>query len=277
MGRPRHGPRLSVAIFVGIGVVEDVIVANNSVGIAGAGLVARVVAYSNSTGVRIGSGSIRDSQITQDTLGIDAIPGAGEAILLRGNTISQSTQGGVDVGPGVTVVLDGNAFLGNTPAVNLSSPSSAYADYLSGNSCDDGTCPSDGRRRFYLTRPPAVAGAVAPTACARGFHFASLWEIRDPSQLFYDRSLGRTGADTGHGAPQGPTGGWIRTGASTATTGSAAAGIANCNGYTSSLAADQGTSGVLDSAWNGAANQSNPWRASVVQCNTPSAVWCVED
>jgi hypothetical protein len=72
----------------------------------------------------------------------------------------------------------------------------SYTDFLSGNSCDDGLCPSDGRRRFYLTRGGFIAFlATTASACARGFHFASLWEIRDPRQLFYDSTLGRTGAD----------------------------------------------------------------------------------
>jgi len=35
-------------------------------------------------------------------------------------------------------------------------------------------------RRFYLTKEDAFDGLHAPTACAAGFHMASLFEIFDP-------------------------------------------------------------------------------------------------
>jgi hypothetical protein len=64
-------------------------------------------------------------------------------------------------------------------------------------------------RKFYLTQD-GYDGSQALSACAQGYHMASLWEILDPSNLSYDTSLGATVADSGSGPPNGS--GWIRTG-----------------------------------------------------------------
>jgi hypothetical protein len=74
-------------------------------------------------------------------------------------------------------------------------------------------------RQFYLTTGTSN-GAQALTACAEGYHFASVWEIADPSSLKYNTSLGRLSADSGAGPPTGIPGlgvtftvrGWVRTG-----------------------------------------------------------------
>ena len=67
-----------------------------------------------------------------------------------------------------------------------------------------------GPREFYLTKT-SFDGAHALTACASGFHMASLWEIFNVSVLEYDTSLGFTSADSGFGPPTVQNG-WIRTG-----------------------------------------------------------------
>jgi hypothetical protein len=48
-----------------------------------------------------------------------------------------------------------------------------------------------GRRKFYVT-PTLHDGAHALSACATGYHMASLWEIHDTSNLTYDTDLGVT-------------------------------------------------------------------------------------
>src|SRR5512133_3687902 len=70
--------------------------------------------------------------------------------------------------------------------------------------------PSFGRPgNFYLTKT-SHNGAEALTACAAGYHMASFWEIRDPSNLRYNTAYGYKTDDSGLGPPT--AGGWIRTG-----------------------------------------------------------------
>lgn len=66
-----------------------------------------------------------------------------------------------------------------------------------------------GGRKFYLTRD-RYDGSHALSACADGYHMASLW-ILDPSNLSYDTNLGISLADAGFGPPVVAPG-WIRTG-----------------------------------------------------------------
>ena len=83
-----------------------------------------------------------------------------------------------------------------------------------------------GLRQFYIsTDTKVVDGANATSACADGYHMASLWEIYDTSNLEYNTTLGITQQDSGQGPPGNY--GWVRTGwgADTSTT----AGQANCN------------------------------------------------
>jgi hypothetical protein len=79
------------------------------------------------------------------------------------------------------------------------------------------------QREYYLTTAPVVANQ-ALSACAAGFHMASLWEIQDPSNLDYNIVLGYAlNADQGHGPPTfdgiGVISGWVRTGGASSTTG----------------------------------------------------------
>jgi hypothetical protein len=59
---------------------------------------------------------------------------------------------------------------------------------------------ASGARQFYLT-PVFYSPAVALSACAAGYHMASLWEVLEPSALSYNTSLGATRADSGQGVP----------------------------------------------------------------------------
>jgi len=59
-------------------------------------------------------------------------------------------------------------------------------------------------RKYYLTQTFHDGNEVL-TACAVGYHMASLWEIQDPTSLRYDNILGFNRADSGSGPPS-PTG-----------------------------------------------------------------------
>lgn len=128
-------------------------------------------------------------------------------------------------------------------------------------------------RSFYLTTT-TVLGNAATTACAAGFHMASLWEIHDVSTLQYDTSLGFTATDSGSGPPASIAG-WIRTGVPSFS--NTVPGNANCTSWTSNSAAQNGTRVNLQPQWALAAEFVTPWDATVQACGTTSRVWCVED
>jgi hypothetical protein len=146
-----------------------------------------------------------------------------------------------------------------------------------GNLCEDRSCTTDGRRRFYLTLT-THNGAQAPSACASGFHMASMWELIDPSQLSYDRSRGQTSDDSGLGPPS-LVGGWIRTGGSNSFT-SGEPGGAHCSSYTEP-SLGTGTEVGLYPDWTpgGVSEDSRiPWWAGDLDsCALLRSVWCVED
>lgn len=146
-----------------------------------------------------------------------------------------------------------------------------------GNVCD-GPCAPLPKRRFYLTQAN-FDGASADSSgnCAQGFHFASLFEIHDPSNLEYDELLGPTLTDAGSGPPI--LRGWIRTGAPSDAIGPP--GIANCADWGSNLPADVGTTAALNRFWSLAGGVGDPWLAwadnPVQSCQTARPIWCVEE
>jgi hypothetical protein len=132
-------------------------------------------------------------------------------------------------------------------------------------------------RRYYLT-PTPHDGAQALTACAAGFHMASLWEIFDTSNLDYDTSLGATKTDSGDGPPSVNGGffGWIRTGGFADNV--FLPGEGNCFAWTSAEAEDEGTMVSLVESWAMDPTIVAPWFAQTVPCDTGFIkVWCVED
>ncbi len=136
-----------------------------------------------------------------------------------------------------------------------------------------GAAPADkGPRKFYLTQT-THNGSQAPTACATGFHMASLWEIFDPSNVTYDTALGYTLADSGSGPPTQSIG-WIRTGFAARTTPSAAAG--NCNAYTSADSLHSGTIVFLSNQWE-FEGEIRGWNFNALNCANTLPVWCVQD
>ena len=132
---------------------------------------------------------------------------------------------------------------------------------------------SDQRRAFYLTTTTRTGGQ-ALTACAPGFHMASLWEILDPSNLKYDTTLGFTIDDAGAGPPTAFSG-WIRTG--TKASGFRPAPRANCHAWESSSALDFGTLVRLSGAWSFEGVTVSPWSPNHESCSVPQHVWCVQD
>ena len=131
-------------------------------------------------------------------------------------------------------------------------------------------------RQYYLTPGGNIYdGSEAASACAEGYHMASLWELLDLSNLTYNTTLGyqHASGDQGDGPPAGADG-WVRTGSDASVSG--VAGQANCNGYTSGEEADQGTVAWLPSSWDSPGSAIGPWKVGAESCD-PARVWCVED
>jgi hypothetical protein len=130
-----------------------------------------------------------------------------------------------------------------------------------------------GPRKFYLTKTEHN-GAEALTACAQGYHMASLREIHDTTNLHYDTDLGFTLADSGFGPPN--LLGWIRTGSFANT--AAGPGVANCNAWTSANAGDVGTVASPSPDWGGLGTAVSPWTSGASICASSLVrVWCVQD
>ena len=130
-------------------------------------------------------------------------------------------------------------------------------------------------RKFYLTETQ-YDGAHALSACARGYHMASLWEIWDPSNLRYNTDLGLKSDDSGLGPPSEEVG-WIRTGSPAGVSGPPGKG--NCNLWTEGDPIKAGGTVVwLSGSWNSADSvyPVSPWIPSFGGC-IPRPVWCVQD
>ena len=104
-----------------------------------------------------------------------------------------------------------------------------------------------GMRKYYLTQTE-VDGDETLTACASGYHMASLWEILDPSNLEYNTDLGFTRDDSGAGPPSEGWG-WIRTGYNSYSTGDSHIGRNNCANWTTDDEAIRGTYLSLPYNW----------------------------
>jgi hypothetical protein len=130
-------------------------------------------------------------------------------------------------------------------------------------------------RSFYLTEANYNADEVL-SACARGYHMASLWEILDVSNLAYayDHPDAHTKDDSGQGPPSHWYG-WVRTGWNTSSTDTA--GVGNCQNWTSIDSADQGSIVRLTYDWATAPTAVGPWETLAFNCIGFAPVWCVED
>jgi hypothetical protein len=132
-----------------------------------------------------------------------------------------------------------------------------------------------GGRHFYLT-DASYAIDQALTACADGYHMASLWEILDVSNMTYDydHPAAHVKDDSGNGPPSGWYG-WVRTGWFAST--SATAGTGNCNNWTSTDSGDSTVAVRLATDWEGAPGDISTWDATSFTCNFNGPVWCVGD
>ncbi|MBN1978892.1 MAG: hypothetical protein JW918_15950 [Anaerolineae bacterium] len=176
----------------------------------------------------------------------------------------------------ILVAAVGYLTLGNQGAAAADLPASAEAPAAPAAS-------SNGLRRYYRTvntyTPPQ-----ALTACAIGYHFASFWEIMDPSNLEYanDHPDAYTlEADMGEGPPTGSGGfgrfGWIRTGYNSSAI-SGVPGQDNCSAWFSTSGSDYGTVVSLSYVWGaGTTEDLFVWDVALAGCDYPTGVWCVED
>jgi hypothetical protein len=135
-----------------------------------------------------------------------------------------------------------------------------------------------GMRQYYLTDDTYTATGADGTdgngagVCASGYHFASLWEILDPSNLKYDIGRGEKAVDSGAGPPTTKDG-WIRTGYSAST--SATPGQGNCDGWASNSNGYNGTVAQLPDDWG--EYDIHVWEVTNQACDGVKPVWCVED
>jgi hypothetical protein len=138
---------------------------------------------------------------------------------------------------------------------------------------------STGMRGYYLTQDKYNGGDANGTdgngagVCANGYHFASLGEIIDPSNLKYNTALGMTRTDSGQGPPTDYFG-WVRTGYSGST--STTAGQSNCDAWASPSSGDRGTYAFLPNNWT-AGQDIYVWEVNTGLCINQSYVWCVAD
>ena len=132
-----------------------------------------------------------------------------------------------------------------------------------------------GQRKYYLTDAANKKnGASANSGCVSGYHFASMWEIIDPSNLEYNTTEGFSSGDIGSGPPTN-TFGWVQTGYVTSS-GNNIAGQANCSFWTDSTSGEYGSVVALPSSWISSPNLS-VWNVGTSTCDISNHVWCVED
>jgi len=165
-------------------------------------------------------------------------------------------------------------------SAGLDTPGSAILGgfALGGNLCGDGSCSPVPKRLFYLT-DTRVDGASVLTACAPGFHAASLFELREPSGLSYDVARGHTRADAGKGPPSGVSSeGWLRTGHDSGGNSASQTGTNNCDTWTSAEATRKGAVGSLEENWPTLDSSIDPgWELWEAACSSLHYVWCAQN
>ena len=173
---------------------------------------------------------------------------------------------------GLMMAVLATIFLGYQGVSNAGAVSSSQSDPA---------VPSSRIRGYYLTKKidsylGSQAGGIngdGAGVCACGYHFASLWEILDPSNLKYNTNLGYDQDDSGYGPPSFISG-WVRTGYSS--NNNSNPGQANCNNWESTDGV--GTIISLSSDWtNSDERDISVWDAALEGCNETVQVWCVED
>lgn len=150
--------------------------------------------------------------------------------------------------------------------------------------CPDVTCPSapaPAARRYYLTAG-LYDGAAASTACASGFHLASVWELYDLGALRYDGPAGEVhvveAAGPGPYMEGSDAYGWMRNGVTQADTLQDPG--ANCAHWTSSEPGHWGQTGAPTRSGISTTYPQTVYGAWFMQpfrCATMIRAWCVED
>jgi hypothetical protein len=128
-------------------------------------------------------------------------------------------------------------------------------------------------RGFYITKHK-FTGSQALSACANGYHMASLWEIFDISNLRYNTTLGHTTDDSGSGPPI--MHGWIRTGLD-ASGNSDIVGFDNCLAWSTDKSTQKGSAVGLNFFWGNPASAIDPWVGLLFTCDFLEPVWCVQN
>ena len=268
----------------------DVTVDLNGFALAGPGSSRTGIAADDQDFLTVRNGVVRNFSVGLDVRSHARIEGvtlrscSSEALMVNGsgglvtdNLVADNQSIGLQLA--ADTAYGGNTLVNNgTHVVNGSA--------IATNLCDGETCTAPPLRRYYLTTGLHDGGDAAdPGVCADGFHFASLWEIIDPSNLEYDGALGFVKDDAGEGPPAGITTitafGWVRTGFSSSDI--STPGRGNCDGW-SSATASQGTAAWLLENWDSGVSQglpigpaSGPWVTDNVPCNISAPVWCVQD
>ena len=105
----------------------------------------------------------------------------------------------------------------------------------------------------------------APSACIDGYHFASIWEIAEPSNLQYNNDI----AESVHNGVYGPPtyeAGWVRIGTMDTAD--------ECMDWTS---ASTGQSGKVANLNVDSLIHGGGWNLNFQPCSERSRVWCVSD
>jgi hypothetical protein len=202
---------------------------------------------------------------------------AGSGSTVIGCSVALSEGAGVETGA-YSVVRDTISRENKLGGFVLGAGSKLRSSVASGNGgvslCGGGICTE--RKRFYLTES-LHQGGQAPGACNPGFHMASVWEIRDVSNLAYDwrRADASTAPDSGEGPPNTTSDlGWVRTGRFGYWI-EGVVGKDNCVAYNVSDGA--GAAARLSATWDDPSGMQSPWEVARPACSNARRVWCVED
>lgn len=249
---------------------------------------------------------------------LDACVSLGADTRVEGLVVSSCGGDGISTGPRSLVLgnrvsacgafglrlMDPSSFSNNVLALNGlgTGAGGPFAGGTSGggNVCDSGACPAPPectappKQRYYLT-PTSHAADQALTACAEGFHMASLYEMVQPSALQYDTTLGLTTPDSGQGPPTELLSepllplGWVRGGAQASSAQiSGVPGASNCNAWTEATSAVHGSVATVWFDWTETGvflvpffadfKLLWPWFVGTATCDFPGiSVWCVHD
>lgn len=208
--------------------------------------------------------------------------------LVRSTRVSETGRQGIRL-VGETIGYGENVVYLTGLAVSQVGPESVGIDggtAIGRNACLRGSCAPRGRR-YYLTEDTFDGSQAAdPTNCDAGFHFASIYEITDTTQLSYDQTRGATPLDQSEGPPALRQA-WVKTGTGPST--ATLAGSADCQGWTSANSNHQGslvslgangtgTSNFALNLWNDPVNSTLlPWVGGTTQCILPRPIVCLED